>query len=164
LESVIPPARLIIAGAGHIGKALARIAVLLDFEITVIDDRPEFANSENIPFADHVLTGDIGNTIAAIEKGPDTYIVIVTRGHKDDANALRACIGSEATYLGMIGSKNKIALMKKEFIENGWATREQWDRIYSPVGLEINSKTVGEIAVSIAAQLVKVKNGGKIRS
>jgi xanthine dehydrogenase accessory factor len=164
LESVIPPARLIIAGAGHIGKALARIAVLLDFEITVIDDRPEFANSENIPFADHVLTGDIGNIIAAIEKGPDTYIVIVTRGHKDDANALRACIGSEAAYLGMIGSKNKIALMKNEFIENGWATREQWDRIYSPVGLEINSKTVGEIAVSIAAQLVKVKNGGKIRS
>ncbi len=158
LESVIPPAPLIIAGAGHIGKALARIAVLLDFEITVIDDRPEFANSENIPFADHIITGEIGNTVAGIEKGPDTYIVIVTRGHKDDANVLRACIKSNAAYIGMIGSKNKVALMRKEFLANGWATREQWDRIYSPVGLEINSVTVGEIAVSIAAELVKVKN------
>jgi len=158
LESVIPPPRLIIAGAGHIGKALARIAVLLDFDITVIDDRPEFANSENIPFADHIITGDIGNTIAGIEKGSDTYIVIVTRGHKDDAKVLRACIKSDVAYLGMIGSRNKVALMKKEFMANGWATSEQWERIYSPVGLEINSKTVGEIAVSIAAQLVKVKN------
>jgi xanthine dehydrogenase accessory factor len=158
LESVIPPARLIIAGAGHIGKALARIAIMLDFEITVIDDRPEFANSENIPFADHIITGDIGNNISDIEKGSDTFIVIVTRGHKDDGNALRACIKSDTAYVGMIGSKNKVALMKKEFIKNGWASREEWDKVYTPVGLEINSKTVGEIAVSIAAQLVKVKN------
>ncbi len=100
LESVIPPARLIIAGAGHIGKALAQIASMLDFEITVIDDRPEFANSENIPYADHVIAGDIGNTIAGIEKGSDNYIVIVTRGHKDDANALRACIGSRSRICG----------------------------------------------------------------
>ncbi len=64
----------------------------------------------------------------------------------------------EAAYVGMIGSRNKVALMEKEFLKNNWATREQWDRIYSPVGLEINSVTVGEIAVSIAAQLIKVKN------
>lgn len=158
LESVIPVPRLFIAGAGHIGKALSQIAALLDFEVTVIDDRPEFANPENIPSANHIVTGDIGKIIENIEKGPDTYILIVTRGHKDDAIALKSCIKSDTAYIGMIGSRNKVALMKKEFIESGWASREQWGRIYSPVGLEINSQTVGEIAVSIAAQLVKVRN------
>jgi xanthine dehydrogenase accessory factor len=163
LEPVIPPPRLIIAGAGHIGKALSQIGSMLDFEITVIDDRPEFANPENIPSANHIVTEDIGKSLSGIEKGSDTYIVIVTRGHKDDGSALRACIGSDATYIGMIGSKNKVALMQREFIENGWATREQWNRIFAPVGIDIKSKTVEEIAVSIAAQLVKVKNNKGIR-
>lgn len=158
LEPVIPPPRLIIAGAGHIGKALSQIASMLDFEITVIDDRSEFANSENIPYANQVITGDIGNAISQVEKGNDTYIVIVTRGHKDDTDALKACIGSGAAYIGMIGSKNKINLMCREFISNSWATQNQWDKVFAPIGLEIKSKTVEEIAVSIAAQLVKVKN------
>jgi xanthine dehydrogenase accessory factor len=158
LEPVIPPPRLIIAGAGHIGKALSQIGSMLDFEITVIDDRPEFANHNNIPCAHHIITGDIGNAIMQIDKRNDTYIVIVTRGHLDDSKALRACIGTEAAYIGMIGSKTKIELMHREFIEKGWATGEQWDKIFAPVGLEIRSKTVEEIAVSIAAQLVEVKN------
>jgi len=158
LEPVIPPPRLIIAGAGHIGKALAKIGNMLDFEITVIDDRPEFANPENIPFANHIIADDIGKTIRRIDKTRDTFIVIVTRGHKDDSNALKACIDSDAAYIGMIGSKNKVALMRRDFIENGWATQEQWDKIYTPVGVDIGSKTVEEIAVSIAAQLIQVKN------
>jgi xanthine dehydrogenase accessory factor len=158
LEPVIQSPHLIIAGAGHIGKVLAQVAGMLDFEITVIDDRPEYANSENIPFANHIITDDIGKTIARMDKGKDTYIVIVTRGHKDDGNALKACIDSGAAYIGMIGSKNKVALMRREFIENGWATQTQWDRIFAPVGVDINSKTVEEIAVSIAAQLVLVRN------
>lgn len=158
LEPVIPPPRLIIAGAGHIGKTLSQIGSMLDFEVTVIDDRPEFANPDNIPYANHIINGDIGTAITRIEKGNDTYIVVVTRGHKDDGNALKACIASEAAYIGMIGSKNKIELMHREFIEKGWATQEQWDRIFAPIGLDIRSKTVEEIAVSIAAQLVQVKN------
>ena len=160
LEPVIPPPRLIIAGAGHIGKALSQIGSLLDFEVTVIDDRPEFANTDNIPSANHIITRDIGNAIEEIKKEDDTYIVIVTRGHRDDGNALKACIGSEAAYIGMIGSKTKISLMHSEFIGNGWATEEQWKRIFAPIGLDIRSKTVEEIAVSIAAQLVQVKNNG----
>ncbi len=158
LESVIPNPRLFIAGAGHIGKALTQIASMLDFEITIIDDRPEFANPENIPCADHIMVDDIGRAIAGIDKLPDTYFVIVTRGHRDDGKALRECIGSDAAYIGMIGSRNKTIMMRKEFIDNGWASQEQWERIFAPVGLEINSQTVGEIAVSIAAQLVKVRN------
>jgi xanthine dehydrogenase accessory factor len=165
LESVIPRPKLFIAGAGHIGKALAQIASMLDFEITIIDDRPEFANPANIPCADHIITGDIGKAFREIGKGPDTYLVIVTRGHRDDGKALRECIGSDAAYIGMIGSRNKTIMMRKEFLEKGWATEQQWERIHAPIGLEINSQTVGEIAVSIAAQLVWVRNvkdeGGK---
>ncbi|MGB8490542.1 MAG: XdhC family protein [Bacteroidales bacterium] len=158
IEPVIPAPRLIIAGAGHIGKALSKIGQMLGFEVTVIDDRPEFANRGNIPDADHIIAADIGESIAATEKDRHTYIVIVTRGHRDDASALKACIGSGAAYTGMIGSKNKVAMMKKEFLSGGWASQEQWDAIYAPVGVDIGSRTVEEIAVSIAAQLVEVKN------
>ncbi len=158
LEPVIPPLRLIIAGAGHIGKALSKIGQMLDFEVTVIDDRPEFANAENLLSADHIITGDIGNTIAQLEKKDDTYIVIVTRGHKDDAKALRACIASDAAYIGMIGSRNKVAMMQRDFIASGWTDQKEWSRIYAPIGLDISSTTIEEIAVSIAAQLVQVKN------
>lgn len=157
-EPISAPFHLVIAGAGHIGKALAHLGRLLDFEVTVIDYREEYANSENIPDAGDIIVGDIANAISKIKKQADTFIVIVTRGHKDDADALRACIDSEAGYIGMIGSRNKVMLMKESFIKNGWASREQWNRIYSPVGLEIGSKTVQEIAVSIAAQLVLVRN------
>ncbi len=157
-ESVKPQPQRIIAGAGHIGKVLSQIGSMLDFEITIIDDRSEFANAKNIPYANHFVTSDIGNAIAKIRKGNDTYIVIVTRGHKDDGYALKACIGSDAAYIGMIGSKTKIALMHSDFIENGWATEAQWNKIFAPIGLDIGSKTVEEIAVSIAAQIVKVKN------
>ena len=109
---------------------------MLGFEITVIDDRPEFANAENIPFANHIVVDDIGKAISRMDKSRDTFIVIVTRGHKDDGDALRACIDSDAAYIGMIGSKSKVALKRREFIEKGWATPEQWDKIHAPVGVE----------------------------
>ena len=158
LEPVFPPPSLVIAGAGHIGKALAHLGHLLDFEVTVIDDRPEFANRNNLPDADCIVVEDIGKAFQKLKTDSDTYIVIVTRGHKDDTAALKACIGYEAAYIGMIGSKNKISTMRRTFIENGWTDEQRWKKIHAPVGVDINSKTVEEIAVSIAAQLVKVKN------
>ena len=161
LEPVFPKSRLVIAGAGHIGKTLAHLGAMLDFEVTVIDDRPEYANSENIPEADHIIVNDIGESLKVLKKGNDTFVVIVTRGHKDDAAALKNCIGSELVYTGMIGSKNKIASMRVNFIENGWATAELWDTIHTPVGIDIKSRTVEEIAISIAAQLVLVRNSRK---
>jgi xanthine dehydrogenase accessory factor len=161
LEPIFPPAHLVIAGAGHIGKALAHLGNRLDFEITVIDDRPEYANTENIPDADHILVKDIGEAMKEIKKGVNTYVVIVTRGHKDDAAALKSCIGTDLAYIGMIGSKNKIASMRMNFIEKGWATGNDWDQIHAPVGLDIKSQTVEEIAVSIAAQLIRVRNSKK---
>lgn len=161
LELVIPSPRLLIAGAGHIGKALAKIGQMIGFEVTVVDDRPEFANYDNILWTDHIISGNIGKVVADTVKEKDTYIVIVTRGHRDDAEALKACISSDAAYVGMIGSKTKVELMRREFLEKEWATPEQWNRIYAPIGLNINSKTVEEIAISIAAQLVLIKNNPK---
>jgi xanthine dehydrogenase accessory factor len=158
LEFIKPRPHLVIAGGGHIGKALAHLGSLLAFEVSVVDDRPEFASESHIPDADHFLVKDIGSAMKEIETGPDTYIVIVTRGHTHDGEALKACVGSAAAYIGMIGSSHKIGIMRKQFIEEQWATPEQWDSIYAPIGLDIGSKTVEEIAVSIAAQLVEVRN------
>jgi xanthine dehydrogenase accessory factor len=134
---------------------------MLDFEVTIIDDRREYANSVNIPDADHVIVDDIGEAVKKLNMNNDSYIVIVTRGHKDDASALKSCIGSDLAYKGMIGSVNKIASMRVNFIENGWATAKQWDSVHAPVGLDIKSSTVEEIAISIAAQLVLVRNSSK---
>jgi xanthine dehydrogenase accessory factor len=159
LEPIFPLPRLVIAGAGHIGKALSHLGRMLDFEVTVIDDRHEYANTDNLPDADHVIVKDIGEAMKEIPKETDTYIVIVTRGHNDDAKALKPCIGSGAGYTGMIGSRSKTVKMHEEFIANKWSTEDQWLKIFAPIGLEIGSKTVEEIAVSIAAQLVLVRSG-----
>lgn len=156
LESILPQPNLIIAGAGHVGQSLAPLAKTLGFSVTVWDERPEYANHSRFPDADSVLSG-----VENLEKMTvrhDTWVVIVTHGHKSDADVLRKFIGSRAAYIGMIGSKAKVSQMKTLFLENGWATFEQWNRVYSPVGLDIGAQTVEEIAVSIAAQLIKVKN------
>ncbi len=158
LEPLKPMPHLVIAGAGHVGKAVAHLGALLDFEITVIDDRVEFANRGNIPDADQFIVDNIGFSMQQLKTGPDTYIVIVTRGHDHDGEALKPCIGSPAAYIGMIGSKHKVAIMKTQFIENAWATVEQWSRIHTPIGIPIGSKSVQEIAISIAAELVKVRS------
>ncbi len=158
IEPVLPLPRLIIAGAGHVGRAVARLGGLLDFSVTVIDDRTEFANAANVPEADEIVVGAFGEAIAKIESSPDNYFVIVTRGHQKDAEALRAAIGREAAYVGMIGSKRKIELMQCEFLESGWATAERWAGIHAPIGVDIGSRTVEEIAVSIAAELVLVRS------
>ena len=161
LEHIKPLPQLLIAGGGHIGKALAHLGSLLEFEVSVVDDRPEFASWENIPDADHLVVNEIGEALHELKPGADTFIVIVTRGHTHDGEVLRACIGLDAAFIGMIGSTNKVGIMKKQFLDEGWATPEQWSAIHAPIGLPIGSKTVQEIAISIAAQLVEVRNRKK---
>ncbi len=158
LEPVFPAPKLVIAGAGHIGKVMSHLGGILGFEVTVIDDRPDLACSDNLPDANRIVVGDIGQEMQKIHKDSNTYALIVTRGHKDDAEALKACIGSGMAYTGMIGSRKKVNAMRDSFLDNGWATQEQWDAVYAPVGLEIGSQTVEEIAFSIAAQIISVKN------
>jgi xanthine dehydrogenase accessory factor len=158
LDPVFPLPQLVIAGAGHIGQALSHLGSLLSFDVTVIDDRPGYANRERLPDADHIVVKDIGQAIRDFSISSDTFVVIVTRGHQHDAEALRQCISSDAAYIGMIGSIRKIELMRKKFLEEGWATLRQFNRVHAPIGININSKTVEEIAVSIAAQLVQVRS------
>lgn len=160
LESITPKLNLIIAGAGHIGQSLAHLAKTLGFLVTVWDERPEYADQKLFPDANLVLSGmDALKQIAILK---DTYLVIVTHGHKSDADVLRKFIGSGAAYIGMIGSKAKVSQMKTSFLENEWATLEQWDQIYSPIGLNIGAQTVEEIAISIVAQLIQVRNQNTI--
>jgi len=160
VEPIFPRPRLLIAGGGHIGQALARQGVCLDFDVTVLDDRAEFTNSAL--FGDDVTTlcGDISKQLADFPVDTDTYVVIVTRGHKNDAEALEACIHSNAAYIGMIGSKRKVALIRESFIASGIATEQQLCRVFAPVGLDIGAITVPEIATSIAAQLIAVRRKG----
>jgi xanthine dehydrogenase accessory factor len=158
MEHIKPMPQLIIVGGGHVGKALAHLGSLLEFEISVLDDRADFANKIHIPDADHVIVSEVGAALEKMNPGPESYIVIVTRGHRLDGEALKACIGSEAAYIGMIGSRNKVAIMKRQFMDQGWASPEQWAAVHTPIGLSIGSVSVQEIAVSIAAQLIEVRN------
>lgn len=158
IEPIHPLPRLIIAGAGHVGQALAHLASLLDFEITLIDDRKEYACPAHVPDADHFIVKDIGRAMADIVFDPSTYIVIVTRDHTNDARALKSCIATEAAYVGMIGSRKKVGRIKKSFLAKGLATEEQWSKIHTPIGISIGSQSVQEIALSIAAQLVSERS------
>jgi xanthine dehydrogenase accessory factor len=158
LEPVAPLPRLLVVGAGHIGQALARQAAWLDFDVTVVDDRADYASRERFAQGASLIVADIEGAVRDFPVSADTYIVIVTRGHSHDAEALRACIHSPAAYIGMIGSRHKVALMRERFLEEGWASAREWDRVHAPIGLKIGSRTVDEIAVSIAAELVQVRS------
>jgi xanthine dehydrogenase accessory factor len=157
LEPVVPPERLVIAGAGHIGRAVCHLGRLLEFEVTIVDDRRAFANRKNLPDADRIIRADIGKALRSFPFDRDAFVVIVTRGHARDADALRACVRSEAGYIGMVGSRTKVGLMRREFLARGWATAREFDRVRAPIGLAIGSRTVPEIAVSIAAQLIQAR-------
>jgi xanthine dehydrogenase accessory factor len=157
VEPVISRPLLLIAGGGHIGQALALQASLVGFDVTVIDDRAEFTDPALYPEGTMTRCGDIPEQIAAGPIASDTYIVIVTRGHKLDAEALEACINAPVAYVGMIGSRRKVALMRQNFIESGIATAEQFDRVFTPIGLDIGAVTVPEIAASITAELIAVR-------
>ena len=162
VEPVIPKPLLLIAGGGHIGQALAVQAGLVGFDISVIDDRTEFTDPALFPQGTKTHCGDIAKLLAGMPAGEDTYIVIVTRGHKNDAEALEVCIHKHVAYLGMIGSKRKVALIRKNFIESGLATPEEFDKVFTPIGLDIGAVTVPEIAASITAQLIAVRRMGLV--
>jgi xanthine dehydrogenase accessory factor len=156
-EPIIPRPLLLIAGGGHVGQALARQAVLVGFDVTVLDDRPDFADPALFPEGVTCRCDDIAGALASTPIAGDTYIAIVTRSHKHDAAALAACIHSPAAYIGMIGSTRKVALVRKSFLGSGIATQEELDRVFAPIGLDIGAETVPEIATSITAELVAVR-------
>jgi xanthine dehydrogenase accessory factor len=160
VEPLVPPPLLLIAGGGHVGQALALQAGLVGFAVTVLDDRPEFTDPGLYP--DGVVTrcGDIARELAGFPIAGDTFVAIVTRGHQHDLAALAACIRKPAAYIGMIGSRRKVALIRKSLLESGASTEEEFSRVYAPIGLDIGAETVPEIAASIVAQLIAVCRKG----
>ncbi len=157
IEPIQPLHTLVIAGAGHVGQAVAEMGKFLNFEVVVVDDRPDFALRERFPNADKIIVKDIAQALREFPINQSTYVVIVTRGHQHDEEALSSVIDSNACYIGMIGSRRKVKLIFDNLVKRG-VSKEQLQQVYSPIGLDINSQTVPEIAVSIAAQLVQVRN------
>ncbi len=150
-------ARLLIVGGGHVGQALGQLAADLDFDVWVVDDRAEYANVQRFPRAERCIVGLVGPTLAELEITSDTYCVIVTRGHNHDEEALFHLANRGARYVGMIGSRRKIKLIYDDLLNDGIKS-EALQRVYAPLGIDIGSQTVMEIAVSIAAELVAHRN------
>jgi xanthine dehydrogenase accessory factor len=157
LEPIERTPTLLIAGGGHVGQATARVASWLGFDVVVVDDRPAFTQPSLYPDGVHTICGDIPKEIGTFSINSTTYILIVTRGHRHDGVVLKECIHSPAAYIGMIGSRRKVHIIRKGFIEDGIATAEDFERVHAPVGLDIGALSVEEIAVSIIAELVAIR-------
>jgi xanthine dehydrogenase accessory factor len=153
VEPILPPADLYVFGAGHVAASLYKIARIAGFDVTVIDDREAYANRERFPDAQQVIAEDFDKAAAQLTPNESSYIVIVTRGHRDDMRMLRWAVQTPARYVGMIGSKRKTIAIFKELQQEG-LDAHLFDRVHAPVGLDIGAITPEEIAVSITAELI----------
>jgi len=156
VEPIVPQPRAIIFGAGHVSKSLAKVAQLAGFGVTVVDDREQFANRERFPDAEEVIAAEYDEAYPKLDVNANCYLIIVTRGHRDDMRVLRWALTTNARYIAMIGSKRKTIAILKEFEREG-LDRAQFERIHAPMGLEIGAITPEEIAISVAAELIAVK-------
>lgn len=163
-EVMPEPPKLIVVGAGHIAVPLVRIAKVLDFHVTVIDDRLLFANRERFPDADQLLVGDMARMLKEMTLTPACYIVLITRGHSYDEPCLREIIHSRAKYIGMIGSRRRVKACFQRFRDEDKIAEEVIERVYAPIGLDIGTETPAEIALSILGEVIKVRRGGKAAS
>jgi xanthine dehydrogenase accessory factor len=159
VEPILPQPVLYLFGGGHISTALARVAGQSGFEIGIVDDRETFANRERFPMAGEVYT-TYEEAFEKIRPSASSYLVIVTRGHKDDMRVLAWAVGTEARYIGMIGSKRKVISVYKALEKEGFAP-EKFERVHAPVGLDIGALTPEEIAVSITAELIAVRRNAQ---
>jgi len=156
IEVLRPEPRLIIAGAGYVAQALVRLATHLDFRIVVVDDRRDLADPHAFGDKVQLTFGDIPQTIRELEPDESSWIVVVTRGHHLDEDALRAAIESNAAYVGMIGSPSKVKHIFRDLLKEG-ISRERLAQVHAPIGLDLGAETPDEIALSIAAEMVMVR-------
>jgi xanthine dehydrogenase accessory factor len=158
---VLPRITLLIVGGGHVGQAVGRLAAEADFDVDVLDDRASYVSAERFPQARRRLVGDVERVLAELAPtlGPAHYCVIVTRGHRHDEEALYHLATTRASYVGMIGSKRKIRLIYEDLRARGVAA-EALTRVHAPLGFDIGSQTVPEIAISIVAELIACRNLG----
>ena len=159
IERITTPPHLVLCGAGHVSVYTAKIAKMVGFHVTVIDERTDFANRERFQEADEIINSPFADALDTIGD-PNTYYVIVTRGHKDDNLCLRTILNKPYTYCGMIGSRSKIKVVFDDLAANGYP-REKLETVHSPIGLSIGAQTPEEIAVCIVGEMIQVKNSSK---
>lgn len=159
IDPILPPHELVILGGGHIALPLVSIGRLLDYRVVVVDDRPEFVSPERFPEADEAICCNFDDIGKVLHLGARSSVVIVTRGHKHDLNCLRQVIKYPLAYAGMIGSRRKVHMIREQLIHEGVGI-EKVDSVHMPIGVDIGAETPAEIAVSIAAELIKVRRGG----
>ena len=159
IDPIVPTPRLIIVGAGHTAQPLTHFGALLEFETWVIDDRADYASTERFPMVDRVVAAPIDEFLGSLAIDSATYIVLVTRAHRFDEAALRQVLGSPAPYIGMIGSRRRVHIVRQTLLAQGYAA-EAFRNVYAPIGLDIGSRTPAEIALSIAAEIVNVRRDG----
>ena len=157
IEPLTDNPRLVLFGAGHIANQVSKIASLMDFEITVVDDREDFLNNDRFPEADHTIVQKYTEFLKDFKVEKNDYIVIITRGHQFDYDVLREVIDTKAKYVGMIGSSKKIKEVFDKLREVDKTSEEQLDTVYTPIGLDIGAETTSEIAVAIIGEIVKVR-------
>ena len=153
--------RLVIVGAGHVGQKVAELAAACDFEVWAVDDREQYCNPERFPLAKRLIVGDIDTALSGLEIDHNTYCLIVTRGHNHDEEALYHLAETSARYVGLIGSQRKIKMIFEDLLREG-VSREALSRVFAPLGFDIGSQTVPEIAVSIVAELIAHRNLGEL--
>ncbi|HUE96023.1 MAG TPA: XdhC family protein [Longimicrobiaceae bacterium] len=156
-----PPDELLIVGAGHIARPLAHIGAMLGFRVIVLDDRPGFATRDRFPDAARLVNADFSDPFRDVPLGRGTHLVLVTRGHKYDYEALRDVLlrGLELGYIGMVGSQRRVRAALEQLVREG-IPRERLERVYAPIGLDIGAETPEEIAISIIGEIIRLRRGG----
>jgi len=162
LEVVKPHPRLVVLGAGHIAVPLSKMAKLLDFDVAVLDDRSSFANAERFPEASSVLAAEFAEGIRQLAVDRDSYVVLITRGHQHDVECLRELVEAETecAYLGMIGSQRRVQAVFELLGQQG-VSAAKLAQVHAPIGIDIRAKTPAEIALSIMAEIVNIRRGGR---
>ena len=159
VEGYTTPPQIILCGGGHVSRAIYTFAVNLGFNLTVIDDREEFANKTRFPLANVVVAESSAEGFRSIEINKNTFIVIATRGHRYDHVSLEAALNTSASYIGLLGSKRKTILIYEELLSKGVSIDRIKD-VRAPIGLDINARPPEEIAISIMAEILMIRNGG----
>lgn len=161
VEPILPPPTLYIFGAGHVSRAMSKVATLSGFQTVVIDDRPDYASVKRFPEATEVIAEYFESAFQRIQPNEFSYLVIVTRGHKEDYTVLRWAIQTSARYIGLIGSKRKIRTLYGRLEEEGFDP-ELFKKVTAPIGLDIGSITAEEIAVAFVAEIIAVRRRARL--
>ena len=164
VEAQPRPPTLLIVGAGHVAQPLAQLGKMIDFQVAVLDDRPQYANKQRFPTADQVIAAPFVETLRHWPIDEQSYIILVTRGHSHDVACLLEIIDSPARYIGMIGSKRRVKAVFDLLAREKGFTPAKIDRVYAPIGLDIGAETPAEIAICIIAEIINLYRGGRAQS